>query len=342
MTFLPNPRELPTAPSLRWGLLGPGGIAASFVDAAHRHSQQRFVNVASGSSPQRATAFAQAHGVTRSSDTYEQVLADPEVDAVYIATTHDSHAQLALLAIAAGKHVMVEKPLTTTRADAQKVVDAARAAGLFAMEAMWTRYLPQSDVLRQLLERGDIGEVRLVTADFGFPAQYDPASRLWAPGQAGGALLDAGVYPVSFVSSVLGSPSAVHTVGTLAPTGVDEQATVTLAYEKAQGVAFTSLRTAAPTRASVIGTEGRIDIDGPFLAPSGLGVTMGAGFPSSAQTAHWSGSQGPQGSAALSYEADAMARYLSEGLTESPIHPLDEVVSVVGILEEARQQLGAV
>ncbi|GAB3275694.1 Gfo/Idh/MocA family protein [Kineosporia babensis] len=341
MTFLPTPRELSPAPSLRWGLLGPGGIAASFVDAAHRHSQQRFVNVASGSSPERAAAFAQAHGVTRSSATYDEVLADPEVDAVYIATTHDSHAKLALLAIAAGKHVLVEKPITVTRAEAEQVVEAARAAKVFAMEAMWTRYLPQSDVLRQILERGDIGEVRLVSADFGFPMPFDASHRLWAPGQAGGALLDAGVYPVSFVSSVLGAPTSIHTVGTLAPTGVDEQATVTLAYEKAQGVAFTSLRSASPTRATVIGSEGRIDVEGPFLAPSALSVTLGPGFPASAQSARFSGANGPQGSAALFYEADAAARYIGEGRLESPVHPLDEVVSVVGILEDARKQLGA-
>jgi len=341
MTFLPTPSDPAPAPSLRWGLLGPGGIAASFVDAAHRHSQQRFVNVASGSSPQRAEAFAQAHGVAKASASYQEVLTDPRVEAVYIATTHDTHAELALLAIAAGKHVLVEKPITVTQAQAQQVADAARAAGVLAMEAMWTRYLPQSDVLRQLLERGDIGEVRLVTADFGFPAPFDATHRLWAPGQAGGALLDAGIYPVSFVSSVLGAPTSVHTVGTLAPTGVDEQATVTLGYEQAQGVAFTSLRSASPTRACVIGSQGRIDIDGPFLAPSGLSVTLGAGFPASAQSAHWSGRNGPQGAAALCYEADAAARYIREGLLESPIHPLDEVIGVVGILEQAREQLGA-
>ncbi|HWS35678.1 MAG TPA: Gfo/Idh/MocA family oxidoreductase [Actinoplanes sp.] len=336
MSFLPSPRALPEAPSLRWGLFGPGGIAASFVGAAHRHTAQRFVNVASGSSPQRAEQFAGLHGVTRFSDTYEQVLADTEVDVVYIATTHDSHARLALAAVAAGKHVLIEKPIAVTRVEAQQIADAARAAGVLAMEAMWTRYLPQSDVLRQVLERGDIGEVRLVTADFGFPMPYLPEHRLWAPGQAGGALLDAGVYPVSFVSSVLGTPAGVHTVGTLAPTGVDEQATVVLDYGTAQGVAFTSLRTASPSRASIVGTEGRIDVDGPFLAPSGLTVTLGAG-----QSAHFDAGDGPQGAEALSYEATAMAGYIAEGLTESPIHPLAEVVDVVGTLEQARHQLGA-
>lgn len=336
MSFLPSPRALPEAPALRWGLFGPGGIAASFVDAAHRHTAQRFVNVASGSSPQRAEQFAGAHGVTRFSATYEQVLADTEVDVVYIATTHDSHARLALAAIAAGKHVLIEKPIAVTRAEAQEIVDAARAAGVLAMEAMWTRYLPQSDVLRQVLERGDIGEVRLVTADFGFPMPYLPEHRLWAPGQAGGALLDAGIYPVSFISSVLGAPAGVHTVGTLAPTGVDEQATVVLDHGVAQGVAFTSLRTASASRAMVVGTEGRIDVDGPFLAPSGLTVSLGGG-----QSAHFDGGDGPQGAEALSYEATAMALYIAEGRSESPIHPLDEVVTVVGVLEVARRQLGA-
>ena len=151
-------------------------------------------------------------------------MADPEVDALYIATPHPQHLQLALAAIAAGKAVLVEKTFTATVAGAERLIDAARTAGVFAMEAMWTRFQPAIVEARRLVDEGAIGEVRQVQADLGVDRPYDPADRLFDPAQGGGALLDLGVYVVSFAQYFLGVPDRVEVVGSLAPTGVDAEA----------------------------------------------------------------------------------------------------------------------
>src|SRR3954454_22072206 len=186
----PDPRD---APVLRWGILGPGEIAGDFADALARHTGQRIVAVGSRSRD-RAAAFAAQHGIPRVHQGYESLVSDGEVDVVYVATPHSEHARNALTAIAAGKHVLVEKPLAVTADLARTIAAAADAAGVFAMEAMWTRFLPQTDVVAQLLERGDLGRPALAVADFAGGPVSAPGGRLLDPEQGGGALLDLGVY----------------------------------------------------------------------------------------------------------------------------------------------------
>ncbi len=330
----PDPRD---APSLRWGVLGPGGIAADFTDALHRHTSQRVVAVGSRSAD-RAGLFAAAHGVGRPHASYEALVGDSDVDVVYIATPHSEHLEHALLAIAAGKHVLIEKPMAVTAEQARRIVDAARSAGVFAMEAMWTRYLPQTDIARQLLERGALGDIRVVTADFGGAAPYDPASRLWDPALAGGALLDLGVYTVSWASFALGAPAGIIATGTLAPTGVDEQVALVLSSaDGAQALLSTSLLAGTPSLATISGSEGRIETDSPFWGPSGLKVFRSDGT----LAAHWRDPYGRPHRNGMSYEAAALARYVAEGRTESPLHPLAEAVDTLATIDEARRQVGA-
>jgi len=338
---LPEPRPLQEAPSLGWGVLAPGGIAGRFVDAVLRHSGQRVVAVGSRSAD-RAAEFARAHGVERSYGGYGALVDDPDVDVVYIASPHSAHAEQALLAIAAGKHVLIEKPFTADAASARAVQAAAKAAGVLAMEAMWTRYLPQYDVLRQLLADGAVGEIGLVESDFGFSFPFDPTHRLYDPAQAGGALLDAGVYPLSFVSSVLGAPTGVVAHGSLAPTGVDERATMLLDYADpaVRGVASTALTSILPVRGSISGTAGIVELIPPFLFPTGIRFTP-AGPMSADAPLEWVDRTFDERYDALSYEATALAGYVGEGRHESPVHPLDEVVGVIEVIDEARRQLGA-
>jgi predicted dehydrogenase len=337
---LPRPRPVLPGPALRWGVLAPGGIAHRFVSALHQHTPQRAVAVGSRS-PERATRFAHEHGIVRAHGSTEALVADPEVDVVYIASPHQAHAPQALQAIAAGKHVLVEKPFATDRAEAQAVVDAARAAGVLAMEAMWTRYLPQHDVVRQLLADGAVGEIDLVTSDFGFQLPFDPDSRMYDPARAGGALLDAGIYPLSFISSVLGAPADVVARGALAPTGVEYKASVLLTYAgtAAHGIAVTSTQAAYPVLASVSGSEGRIDVHSPFLAASGVTLTRG-GWGKDPQPLTWVDTTHPGVYDAMHHEADALASYVGMGLLESPVHPLDEVVAVISTIDEVRRQVG--
>ena len=206
MTFaLPSPRtpDPMAAPPLRWGMLGTGWIAERFVEALHTYSRQRVVAVGSRTA-EKGAQFAAKHGIGRSLVGYEAVAADPEVDIVYVATPHSEHRDNALLAIAAGKHVLIEKAFTRNLSEATEVVDAARSAGVAVMEAMWTRFLPHMDVVRQVLADGLLGDIETVFADHGQWFAEDPEFRLYDPAKAGGAMLDLGVYPVSFTHFVLG------------------------------------------------------------------------------------------------------------------------------------------
>jgi predicted dehydrogenase len=335
---IPEPQTLPKAPRLRWGVLGAGGIAGRLVDAAHTYSNQRFTAVAARAM-NRAEQFAADHGVARAHSSYDALVADPDVDVVYIATTHNTHAELARLAIEAGKHILVEKPFTITLAEAQEVAAAARGANVFAMEAMWTRYIPQAGVIREILERGTIGDINMVAADFGFHFPFDPKHRLYNPELAGGALLDAGVYPVSFASSVLGPPQSVVASGKIAPTGVDAEAAVLIDHGGTQSLSLTSITTSQPVRATIMGTSGRLEVHSPFIAPSGLTLHTGPTFGPGAQSATWEDRTHTALHDGLAYETDAVARYLADGLVESPLHTLDETIAIVGALEDARRQV---
>ncbi|WP_235835636.1 MULTISPECIES: Gfo/Idh/MocA family protein [Arthrobacter] len=208
------------------------------------------------------------------------------------------------------------------------------------MEAMWTRYLPQADIVRQLLDDGAVGDVRLVRADFGFNMPMDPAHRLWSAELGGGALLDAGVYPISFASSVLGAPSTVTAVGELAPTGVDARADLLLTSASgATALVSTSLVTSMPVVASIMGSSGRIDIASPFFGPTG--VTLTTGQIGSETTETWRDDTFGTLHDGLGYQATAFASYVSEGRTESPLHPHGEIVSVMSTIDEARRQIAA-
>ena len=193
-------------------MLAPGEIANDWTTTLHANTDQRVIAVASRSA-ERAQQFAATHGIPRSYDSYELLVADPDVDVVYIAAPHTEHRRLALLAIAAGKHVLVEKPIGVSAAEAQDIADAARAAGVFAMEAMWSRFLPQTTIIARLLADGALGELRTASADFGFPANPDPQGRHLNPALGGGGLLDIGVYTIWFDTFALGDPSSIEATG---------------------------------------------------------------------------------------------------------------------------------
>ncbi|PPI19867.1 oxidoreductase [Rathayibacter sp. AY1B1] len=333
---LPEPRfpSLLDSPVLRWGVVAPGSIAGSFVEALQKHTRQRVVSVGSRSL-ERAERFASRFGIERASAGYEAVVEDPEVDVVYIASPHSEHARQALLAIAAGKHILVEKPFAPTPGEAEMIVHAARDAGVFAMEAMWMRYLPHMDVVRQLLADGAVGAPAVVSADFGAAFDFDPSSRIFDPALAGGGLLDVGVYASSFVSMVAGTPQSTVVAGSLTSTGVD--ATATIVGSHAHGVQSVATSTVlADTRhaASVAGRAGRIDVHPSFWTPGGVTLTRGS------ESGSWIDRTPLQGGEGLAWEALHVAQYVTEGRSESPLHPLDEVVAVVRTLDDARRRLG--
>jgi predicted dehydrogenase len=334
---LPNPRfpDPRDAPALRWGILAPGEIAGDFVTSLNRHTDQRVVAVGSRNQ-ERSQAFAAQFAVERAFGSYDELVNDADVDVVYVASPHSEHEKHALLAIEAGKHVLVEKPLATSAGEARRIADAARAAGVFAMEAMWTRYLPQTDIVRQLLEQGALGKVTLVTADFGGSAPFDPASRLFDPALGGGALLDLGVYVVSWASFVVGAPTSIFAAGTRAATGVDAQASLLLSTPTgAQALLNAGLLAPTSSLSVIAGDQARIEMGAPFWGPSGLRVVDKDGV----VVAEWRDDFDRPYREGLCYQAAALARFVADGLTESPLHGLDETISILETIDEARRQI---
>lgn len=338
MSSLPEPRNFPLrgGPTVRWGVLAPGRIARQWVTTVRANTDQPVVAVASRTLD-RAQVFAAEFGIDRAYGDYEQLVADPEVDAVYIAAPHSEHRALALLAIAAGKHVLIEKPIAVSLAEARDIVEAARAAKVFAMEAMWSRFLPQMTVVHQLLTDGALGDVRSVTADFGARFEFDPTNRLFDPALGGGALLDLGVYPAWFTHFALGAPEKVTATGSLASTGVDAQAAVILDYPSgAQAVITTSALVQTPLAAAISGTLARVEFPGPFMGPGSFRVVATDG-----SRREWTEPTGFVWGQGLCYQATAVAQHISAGLTESPWHTLDDTLEIMTVLDTAREQLGA-
>ena len=322
------------APPLNWGVLAPGGIAATMVEALQRFTRQRVVAVGSRSRA-NADAFAQRFGIARAHGSYEALVADPGVDAVYVASPHSHHREHALLAIAAGKHALVEKAFTRNAAEAREVVDAARAAGVACVEAMWTRFLPSTDIIRQLLDAGVLGEIETVIADHGQWFARNPAHRLFAPELAGGALLDLGIYPVSFAAFVLGRPDSIRAQGTRTDIGVDRQIAAVLGYGSgAQALVSTTLAARTPTTATISGTEARIELDGPFYTPAVVRLVTREG------AVVESAPPRIQGHLGLCHEAAHLAQLVADGATESPLLLLDETVSIMETLDDIRAQVG--
>ena len=323
---------------LRWGVVGPGRMAANVAADLHLVDGATLHAVASRSID-RAKAFADRHGAAVAYGSYGELLADPDVDAVYVATPHRQHHAIALAAIAAGKHLLVEKAFTCTLAGAREVVAAARTAGVFCMEAMWTRFQPAVVRARELVAAGAIGEVRGVRADLGIRNPYDPGDRLWAREVGGGALLDLGVYTVAFVQMVLGgSPAAIEVAGTLAGNGVDEEAAVLWrAADNRAGFAHCSLASPLPGTAAIFGAEGWIEVPPRFHHPTEIRLhPVGPdGRASSTETI-----AAPAKGVGYAHEFDEVHRCVAAGLTESPVMPLDDTLAVIGVLEQALHRLG--
>ncbi|GAA5029373.1 Gfo/Idh/MocA family protein [Microbacterium fluvii] len=317
---------------LRWGILATGLIARLFTSDLRTAGLD--VAAVGSRSPGSAERFAEEFGIARAYGSYEELVADPDVDIVYVATPHPMHAENALLAIAAGKHVLVEKPFTLTAAEAQQVRDAAAERGVLAMEAMWTRYLPHMARIREIIADGTLGEVRTVFADHTQQISADPAHRLNALELGGGALLDLGIYPVSFVWDVLGAPSTVVASARLGETGADtEVATIFTHASGAVSTTVSSSRAAGPNTAHVVGTKARIDIDRVWYNPTTFRMTAPDGTVLEEYVSEVEGR-------GMQYQAIAAERLVAAGLTDSDLLPIDETVAIMGTLDEVRRQIG--
>lgn len=292
--------------------------------------------VAVGSrSLERARAFAERHTIGRAHGSYEALIDDPEVDAIYIATPHRQHRNVALAALRAGKALLIEKSFTTTVAGAREIVDLARETGTFVMEAMWTRFQPLIVQARALLADGAIGEVRGVQADLGVERTFDPTDRLFDLAQGGGAMLDLGVYVVSFAQMILGTPHAVVAQGSLLPTGADAEAALLLDHgDGRRSALLASLRNATPGQARILGRKGYLDIMPRFHHPTTMVLHRANAPPETIR-------REPLG-AGYAHELIEVTECIRAGRTESAIMPLADTLDVQQILNAACEQIGVV
>ncbi len=331
---LPASRIKPAidAPPLRWGILGSGWIAEKFTESVKAHTRQVIAAVGSRSQA-AANAFTTRWGVSKAYGSYEALVADDNLDVIYVATPHNLHHEHTLLAIEAGKHVLVEKPMALNRAQAEEMAAAARRKGVFFAEALWTYFLPKFDVLQQVLDSGMIGEIKSVYTEYG--EYLPPGHRIFDARLAGGPLLDLGTYPVSFLTKLLGVPERVVGIGQDDPAGVNGQLAVVLASAGGTlGTMSTTLYGFTPTNAAIIGSKGSIRFTSEFHLPGGFEVwsfdgstVLTYGEP---RGAHFEG---------LYFEAAEVARAISADTLETPYRPLAATLETMGSLDAIRRAL---
>jgi predicted dehydrogenase len=285
-------------------------------------------------SKERAQVFADNFSIGKAYGSYEELVCDPEVDVVYIATVHNAHFPAAKLALEAGKNVLMEKAFTLNQRQASQLAELAKAKGLFLMEALWTRFLPHMVELRNRVNAGQLGELRYAHVDFGYRNEYDPSTRFYNPTVGGGSLLDRGIYSVSWAVNLLGLPEAVSARATLAPSGVDAQVSAILDYpaKQAQALVEAAVNVTTPQDAWVSGTKGSVRLLSPFWSPTQLEIRLPDREPEI-----WSR---PCLARGYEYEIAEVARCISAGQTESAVMPIAETVAIMGVLDEIRAQCG--
>ena len=316
----------------RWGILGSGGIAKAFArDLSHFNNH--IVQAVGSRSLETANDFAIEFPGCTPYGSYEELVNDPMLDAVYVATPHPLHVANTLLALNAGKPVLCEKPFAVNAQEAKQMVAAARLNQVPLLEAMWTRFLPHMAIVRQVLASGVIGQIVNVEADHGQYLIDHGIPRLVEPELAGGALLDLGIYPVSFAHMVLGKPDQITAKGVLTTKGVDGQTSAIFDYANgAQAVITTTMITGTPCRATIAGTLGRIEIDRTFYNPAAMRVILHNG----SVTEYPNNYQGH----GLREQAAELERMVHSGEIESPLLTHDETIEIMNSLDEIRKQIG--
>lgn len=318
--------------TVRWGIVGTGAIAQA-VAGDFQFVPGAVLAAVASRTPEHAAEFARRHGVPKAFGSYREMLESDEIDVVYVATPHPQHRDVALKAIEEGKAVLVEKSFTATLEGTKQIVEAARAKGVFAMEAMWTRFQPVIAAAREVVAWGRIGDVVAVQGDLYAYREFQPDHRLFAKGLGGGAVLDLGVYVVNFAQAFLGNVKSVDCMTRLYPNGVECAATISLAHT---GGGLSSLACGfdghGPGRMAIIGTKGWIEVEPRFHHPSMITIHRNGVLPRIIEAK-------PSGRG-YSHEFAEVTQRIREGLTESPTMPLDDTVEVMRVLESCLRQAG--
>ena len=334
---IPHPEIIDpkSVPSLKWGVIGPGGIANAFVSAVNKHTGQQISAVASRT-PGRAEKFASEHNVSRVHQNYDDLVADGSLDAIYIASWQVEHFEHAMLALRAGKHVLIEKPITVLPEHAQQIFALAQERGLLAMEAMWTRYLPQSTIIRKLIEDGELGAPQLFTGTFAVDNRH--IERLWTKG-GGGIVYDMGIYPIAMAQQFMGNPSTIAASGSVDENLMDQESFAVLDYDHGgRSLVTTSGIASVPTTASCSFENGVIVVDEPFFVPSGIRLRDKELYFNEVSWADQTPIRGHEG---LSYQATWFANYVAQGRNDSAVHTASDTIANIAVAQEITSQLGA-
>jgi len=333
----PSPLEATGRP-LRWGVVSTGRMAGRVTEDIDR-LEDAVLQAVSSRSEANALDFAARFGFAASyfdndaARGYEQLFADPAVDVVYVATPHGQHYEIARRALEAGKHVLCEKSLAINAREAAELIELARTHKLFLMEAIWSRFLPAINRAWQIIGSGELGTVQWVQADLGFPAPYDPSSRLWNPSAGGGALLDLTVYPLTWALGSLGYPQTVTAVGHVNEDGIDDQNALTLTYSSgAQAQLTSSLLAWSPRTATVAGSHGWLRTDSPLHNPTELVIEQYRGV---SRTERF----GQIGNG-FTYQLREVTRCVQAGLMASPTMPWEHTLKTMRLFDGVRAQLG--
>ncbi|KRC60571.1 oxidoreductase [Agromyces sp. Root81] len=319
---------------LRWGILATGGIAHAFANDLKLNG---FTVQAVGSRTQEsADAFAAEFDIPNAHGSYEALVADPEVDVIYVSTPHPMHAAGATLALEAGKHVLVEKAFTVNAAQARALAELAAAKGLLVLEAMWTRYLPHMARIREIIAAGTLGDLRTLIADHTQLLSDDPAHRLNSLELGGGALLDLGIYPVSFAWDLFGAPSTIQASATFKATGADAQVAVVFGYDGGRmAVTHSASNAQGANTAVVLGTKARIEIDRVWYSPTTFRVVSADGAILEEYHSEVTGR-------GMHFQAEAVERLVAAGTLTGDLLPIDETVAIMASLDEIRRQIDLV
>jgi len=328
---VPDSRD---APTLNWGILGPGWIAERFIASLQKFTTQNVTAVGSRNKA-RAQAMADRLGIETAHGSYEDLVSDERIDIIYVATPHTAHHECAVMALDAGKHVLVEKPIAINATQARDIARVASERGKFCMEAMWTFFLPKVEVIDRIIADGWIGEIRTVIADHG--EFFTPDHRIMRPDLAGGPLMDLGVYPASLVTRLLGMPERLSAYGQPAPSGVNGQLSVAAEHPGGnQSLIHSTIFSNTPSMATIAGSSGTIIIDGPAYQPGGFTLWLH----DSTKVRYEEATSGHEGG--LHFEAAAVARSIAAGELENKQRPLADAIGTLEVMDAIREQIGVV
>ena len=320
-----------THPPLRWGIVGLGNIAHQFMEDLRLVEKAQAVAVASRT-VKKAAEFAGRYGVKKYYANYHKLFEDPEVDIVYIATPHDSHAGLSIAAMDAGKHVLCEKPLAVNRQQVESMVEAARQNNVFLMEALWSKFNPTIRECLHLVENGAIGSVNYVNADFTFYRQDKDSSRMLNMQLAGGSLLDMGVYPVFLAYTIFGKPEQILATARFHSTGADIQTSAILKFQNGIANVMSGFASQSDMKAKIYGTKGSIIIDPYWHEAQGYTLIMNEGKAERQVL--------PTKGKGFTYEIEECIRCIEQNQIESKAWSHQHSLGLIKILDEIRRQSG--